>query len=75
VNDLCYVRYQSGGWRCLGKNIEWDMVGVPTVDTPPYVVHVSHCLDNLKPEDHIEIQCRPNTQCPYGIILNSNIFC
>jgi len=51
------------------------MVRAPTVDTPPYVVHVSHCVDNLKPEDHIEIQWRPNTQCPYGIILNSNIIC
>ncbi|BAT96282.1 hypothetical protein VIGAN_08319700 [Vigna angularis var. angularis] len=59
------ARYQNGGWRCLGKNIEWDMVRAPSVDTPPYVVHLSHCLDTLKPEDHIEIQWRPNTQSPY----------
>ncbi|KAL2326690.1 hypothetical protein Fmac_025748 [Flemingia macrophylla] len=59
------ARYQSGGWRCLGKNIEWDMVRVPTVDSPPYVMHISDCLDDLKPEDHIEIQWRGNTQCPY----------
>lgn len=59
------ARYQTGGWRCLGRNIEWDMVRVPSVDSPPYVMHVSDCLDNLKPEDHIEIQWRGNTHCPY----------
>ncbi|CAJ1967746.1 unnamed protein product [Sphenostylis stenocarpa] len=59
------ARYQSGGWRCIGKNIEWDMVRAPSVDSSPYGMHVSHCLENLKPEDHIEIQWRPSTQCPY----------
>ncbi|RDX86744.1 F-box protein, partial [Mucuna pruriens] len=58
------VMYQTGGWRFLGKNIEWDMVRVPVVNSPPYVMHVSDCLD-LKPGDHIEIQWRGNTQCPY----------
>lgn len=67
---MVYVRYQTGGWRCLGRNIEWDMVRVPSVDSPPYVMHVSDCLDNLKPEDHIEIQWRGNTHCPYGIFLS-----
>nr|KYP48924.1 F-box protein At2g32560 family [Cajanus cajan] len=59
------ARYQSGGWRSLGKNIEWDMVRVPAVDLPPYVIHVSDCLEDLTPEDHIEIQWRADTQCPY----------
>ena len=67
--DLCYVRYQNRDWGFLGRNIEWDMVRAPAVDTPPYVVHVSHCSHNLKPEDHVEIQWRPDTQSPYGIIL------
>jgi len=49
------------------------MVRAPLVDTPPYLVHLSHFSDNLKPDDHIEIQWRSNTECPYGIILNSNI--
>ncbi|TKY53463.1 F-box protein [Spatholobus suberectus] len=65
IKWMIYVRYQTGGWRCLGRNIEWDMVRVPSVDSPPYVMHVSDCLDNLKPEDQIEIQWRANTQCPY----------
>ncbi|XP_027364376.1 F-box protein At2g26850-like [Abrus precatorius] len=59
------ARYQSGGWRLLGKNIEWDMVRIPAVHSPPFVMHVSDCLDSLKPEDHIEVQWRGNTQCPY----------
>ncbi|KAK7344867.1 hypothetical protein VNO77_15052 [Canavalia gladiata] len=59
------ARYQTGGWRFLGKNVDWDLVRVPAVDSPPNVMHISDCLDNLKPEDHIEIQWRGNTQCPY----------
>ncbi|XP_057451273.1 F-box protein At2g26850-like isoform X2 [Lotus japonicus] len=59
------ARYQSGGWRLLGKNLEWDMVRVPAVDSLPYVFHVSDCLDNLKPGDRIEIQWRGNLQSPY----------
>lgn len=46
------------------------MVRVPVVDSHPYVVHVSDCLDNLKPGDHIEIQWRGSIQAPYGILLN-----
>lgn len=45
------------------------MVRVPVVDSHPYVVHVSDCLDNLKPGDHIEIQWRGSSQAPYGSIL------
>ncbi|KAJ1427861.1 F-box-like domain superfamily [Sesbania bispinosa] len=63
------ARYQYGGWRCLGKNLEWDMVRVPSVDSPPYVMHISDCLDNLKPGDHIEIQWRGSAQSPYGMFL------
>ncbi|KAJ1435996.1 F-box-like domain superfamily [Sesbania bispinosa] len=59
------ARYRCGGWRFLGKNLEWDMVRAPAVDSPPYVMHVSDCLDKLKPGDHIEIQWRGNTQVPY----------
>ncbi|KAK7393024.1 hypothetical protein VNO78_21475 [Psophocarpus tetragonolobus] len=59
------ARYRSGGWRCLGKNIEWELVRVPSFDSPPYVMYLTDCLDNLKPEDHIEIQWRATTQCPY----------
>nr|KYP48923.1 F-box protein At2g32560 family [Cajanus cajan] len=64
-SDTFQARYQSGGWGCLGKNIEWDMVRVPAVDLPPYVMYVSDCLDDLKPEDHIEIQWRGDKQWPY----------
>jgi len=65
--DLCYVRDQNGSWKLIGKNIEWDMVRAPSLQISPYLLHVSHSLQNLKPEDHIEIQWRPNAQSPYGI--------
>ncbi|KAK7267067.1 hypothetical protein RIF29_19731 [Crotalaria pallida] len=58
------ARHQTGGWRNLGTNIEWDMVRVPTVGTPPYALHVSDCLDNLKPGDHIEIQWKGTSTTP-----------
>ncbi|KAK7279001.1 hypothetical protein RJT34_24042 [Clitoria ternatea] len=64
-SDSFQGRYQSDGWRCLGKNIEWDMVRAPAIDSLPNVLYVSDCLDNLKPGDHIEIQWRGSTQCPY----------
>lgn len=44
------------------------MVRIPTDETPPYVLHVSDCLDNLKPGDHIEIQWKGSEQTPsYGM--------
>lgn len=43
------------------------MVRVPPVDCHPYVVHISDCLDKLKPGNHIEIQWRASNQSPYGI--------
>ncbi|XP_047179204.1 F-box protein At2g32560-like [Vigna umbellata] len=59
------ARYQNESWKLIGKNIEWDLVRAPSVQTSPYLLHVFHSLQNLKPEDHIEIQLRPNAQSPY----------
>ncbi|XP_027934575.1 F-box protein At2g32560-like [Vigna unguiculata] len=59
------ARDQNGSWKLIGKNIEWDMVRAPSLQISPYLLHVSHSLQNLKPEDHIEIQWRPNAQSPY----------
>ncbi|XP_052729969.1 F-box protein At2g26850 isoform X2 [Vigna angularis] len=59
------ARYQNRDWGFLGRNIQCAMVRAPSVDTPPYVIHLSHCLDTLKPDDRIEIQWRPDTHSPY----------
>ncbi|KAK7344866.1 hypothetical protein VNO77_15049 [Canavalia gladiata] len=59
------ARCQTAGWQFLAKDVEWNMVRIPSVDSPPNVVHISDCLENLKPEDHIEIQRRATRRCPY----------
>ncbi|KAI4353076.1 hypothetical protein L6164_002051 [Bauhinia variegata] len=64
--DKFRARHQYRGWQFLGKSFTWDTVRLPPVETPPYVLHVSDCVDELKPGDHIEIQCRVNREMPYG---------
>lgn len=72
--DLCYdsstdtfkARYSPSGRRTIEDNIAWDRLRAPPVDTPANVLHVSDCLDDLKPGDHIEIQWRRNAEFPYG---------
>lgn len=60
------ARYPSYGRRIIEEDIEWNRLRAPTVDTPPYVLHVSDCLNDLKPDDHIEIQWRKSKEFPYG---------
>lgn len=72
--DLCYdsttdtfkARYSPRGRRTIEDYIAWDRLRAPPVDTPANVLHVSNCLDDLKPGDHIEIQWRRNAEFPYG---------
>ncbi|XP_016484983.1 F-box protein At2g26850-like isoform X1 [Nicotiana tabacum] len=60
------ARYPSQGRRIVEENIEWNRLRAPTVDTPPYVLHVSDCLSDLKPDDHFEIQWRKSKEFAYG---------
>lgn len=60
------ARYPSYGRRIIEDDIEWNRLRAPTVDTLPYVLHVSDCLDDLKPDDHIEIQWRKSKEFAYG---------
>ncbi|KAG5552628.1 hypothetical protein RHGRI_010649 [Rhododendron griersonianum] len=64
--DTFKARYSPRGRRTIEDNIEWDRLRGPPVDTPAHVLHVSNCLDDLKPGDHIEIQWRRNAEFPYG---------
>ncbi|KAM3205865.1 F-box protein [Capsicum annuum] len=61
-----YPSYPSHGRRIIEEDIEWNRLRAPTVDTPPYVLHVSDCLHDLKPDDHFEIQWRKSKEFPYG---------
>ncbi|CAN4109037.1 unnamed protein product [Withania somnifera] len=60
------ARYPSYGRRIIEEDIEWNRLRALTVDTPPYVLHVSDCLNDLKPDDHFEIQWRKSKDFPYG---------
>lgn len=71
MHYLCIYccREQNAGWHLMGNNIIWDNLRVPPVDTLPWVRHVSGCLQDLKPGDHIEIQWRARIDLPYGRFL------
>ncbi|CAN4118390.1 unnamed protein product [Withania somnifera] len=61
------ARYPSYGRRIIEEDIEWNRLRAPAVDTPPYVLHVSDCLNDLKPDDHFEIQWRKSKEFSYGV--------
>lgn len=60
------ARYSPHGRRTIEENIEWDRLRAAPIDTPPFELHASDCLHDLKPGDHIEIQWRRNKDFPYG---------
>ncbi|KAE8125163.1 hypothetical protein FH972_019997 [Carpinus fangiana] len=67
--DTFRARYSPHGRRTTEETIQWDRIRAPPVDTPPHVLHVSDCLNDLKPGDHIEIQWRRKNEFPYGVFL------
>ncbi|XVF07096.1 hypothetical protein REPUB_Repub06bG0109000 [Reevesia pubescens] len=64
--DAFQARYSPYGRQTAEENISWDRLRVPPVDTPSHDLHISDCLLDLKPGDHIEIQWRRNQEFPYG---------
>lgn len=75
VNILTY-RYPPHGRRTIviEEGVQWDMIRAPPVDTPAHDLHISNCLNDLCPGDHIEIQWRRNKEFPYGESINTSIF-
>ncbi|KAG9148650.1 hypothetical protein Leryth_019154 [Lithospermum erythrorhizon] len=74
--ELCYepktdtfqARYPPHGRRAvpIETGVTWDRVRSAPIDTSPYDLHTSDCLNELRPGDHIEIQWRRNKEFPYG---------
>lgn len=66
--DTFHARYPPHGRRTIviEEGVEWDRIRAPAVDTLPHDLHVSDCLHDLHPGDHIEIQWRRNKEFPYG---------
>ncbi|KAJ7972116.1 F-box protein [Quillaja saponaria] len=64
--DTFQARYSAHGGWATEENIHWERLRAPPVDIPSHDIHVSDCLDDLKPGDHVEIQWRRNKAFPYG---------
>nr|XP_043631607.1 F-box protein At2g32560-like [Erigeron canadensis] len=66
--DTFHARYPPHGRRAaaIESGVSWDRLRAPPVDTSPHDLHISDCLNDLRPKDHIEIQWRKNKQFPYG---------
>ncbi|KAK4789231.1 hypothetical protein SAY86_020550 [Trapa natans] len=66
--DTFQARYPPHGRRAvvIESGVEWDRLRTPPVDIHPRDLHISDCLSDLRPGDHIEIQWRRNKEFPYG---------
>ncbi|KAI6669640.1 hypothetical protein NL676_004525 [Syzygium grande] len=66
--DTFQARYPPHGRRAgaIESNVTWERLRAQPVDTPPHDLHISDCLNDLHPGDHIEIQWRRNKEFPYG---------
>lgn len=66
--DTFQARYPPHGRRsaAIEIGVSWDRLRAPPVETSPHDLHISDCLNDLRPQDHIEIQWRRNKQFPYG---------
>ncbi|KAJ1432089.1 F-box-like domain superfamily [Sesbania bispinosa] len=66
--DTFQARYPPHGRRAITieHGVQWERLRAPPVDTPPHDLHISDCLHDLHPGDHIEIQWRRNKEFPYG---------
>ncbi|PON59573.1 F-box domain containing protein [Trema orientale] len=66
--DTFQARYPPHGRRAVAveTGVPWERLRAPPVDTPPHDLHISDCLHELRPGDHIEIQWRRNKEFPYG---------
>ncbi|KAK8683237.1 hypothetical protein V6N13_039302 [Hibiscus sabdariffa] len=66
--DTFQARYPPHGRRAVAmeNNVPWERLRAPPIDTSPHDLHVSDCLNELRPGDHIEIQWRRNKEFPYG---------
>ncbi|XXG50655.1 hypothetical protein AAC387_Pa02g4619 [Persea americana] len=66
--DTFQARYPPHGRRTavIEEGVQWERLRAPPVDTPAHELHVSECMNDLHPGDHIEIQWRKNREFPYG---------
>lgn len=68
TTDTFQARYPPHGQRTIviEEGIQWERLRAPPVDTAAHDLHISDCLNDLRPDDHVEIQWRRNKEFPYG---------
>ncbi|XP_020587540.1 F-box protein At2g32560-like [Phalaenopsis equestris] len=68
TTDAFRARYPPHGRRTIvtEEGVEWDRIRATPTDNNPHDLHLSDCLHDLHPGDHIEIQWRRNKEFPYG---------
>ncbi|KAJ6844243.1 putative F-box protein [Iris pallida] len=66
--DTFNARYPPHGQRLASveERVRWERLRAAPVATPAHDLHVSDCLSDLRPGDHIEIQWRRSKEFPYG---------
>ncbi|GAB2246163.1 hypothetical protein Droror1_Dr00001656 [Drosera rotundifolia] len=66
--DTFQARYPPHGKRAMAieTGVQWERIRAPPVETSAHHLHISDCLADLCPGDHIEIQWRRNKEFPYG---------
>uniref|UniRef100_A0A1D1Z4F8 F-box protein At2g32560 n=1 Tax=Anthurium amnicola TaxID=1678845 RepID=A0A1D1Z4F8_9ARAE len=66
--DTFHARYPPNGRRTIviEEGVQWDRLRAPQIDMLAHNLHVSDCLNDLYPGDHIEIQWRKSKEFPYG---------
>ncbi|RWW33214.1 hypothetical protein GW17_00002093 [Ensete ventricosum] len=68
ISIIITCRYPPHGRRTtvMEEGVQRDRLRAPPVDTPARDLHISDCLNDLRPGDHIEIQWRRSKEFPYG---------
>lgn len=51
----------------IEEGVQWERLRASPVETSAHELHISDCLHELLPGDHIEIQWRRNKEFPYGM--------
>ncbi|KAL9273100.1 F-box protein-like protein [Drosera capensis] len=66
--DTFKARYPPHGRRAMAIEnfVQWERIRAPPIETCSHELHVSDCLSDLHPGDHIEIQWRRHKGFPYG---------
>ncbi|MED6145738.1 hypothetical protein PIB30_028099 [Stylosanthes scabra] len=61
----------SSSWNTMAieHGMQWERLRSSLVDTAPHDLHITDCLNDLHPGDHIDIKWKRNKEFPYDAIV------